>query len=295
MRLSPEDVTLFYKLYPHLLLFANQRMQLEDAETVDEVMYLPAENRLAIREALFDNSDLIEDFAEANPEKFNQQELDIVLSWKNFLKGRFYLFRQLKSYAIFLPFKETTKAYGVLAIADSFTELVPFIPIIVDTVLLPFKGKIVYDGLLSSQNIYFGGGIKRSLNDTYNEAKAKYGIITSLTQAAEPVKATSDIDQLKYYLRSERNREYYWDDIQKLVRKSEQNRTVYYQEIGKYYAKQYGRKLRELGIEGGWFGILESVIIGSGKTKKEAFTNIEEIVSKKKMNHVYLFQLRAKK
>ena len=207
MRLSPEEVALFYKLYPALLLFTNERLNLEDIDTADQLMHLPVEKRWAIRESLFENSKLIEEFVESNPEGFPQQELDIVLSWKNFTKGKFYLLRQLKKYAIFLSFGNDTKAYGVLAIADLFTELVPFMPIMVDTVLLPFRGKIIYDGLLSSQSIYFGSGIKRSLNDSYNEAKAKYGIITSLSQTAEPEKATSDIDQLKYYLRSERNRE----------------------------------------------------------------------------------------
>ena len=295
MRLSPEEVALFYKLYPALLLFTNERLQLEDIDTAEQLMHLPVEKRLVIREALFENGKLIEEFVESNPEKFTQQELDIVLSWKNFIKGKFYLLRQLKKYAIFLPLGKEPKAYGVLAIADLFTELVPFMPIMVDTVLLPFRGKIIYDGLLSSQSIYFGGGIKRSLNDSYNEAKAKYGIITSLSQTAESVKATSDIDQLKYYLRSERNREQYWDDIQRLIRKSEQNKTVYYQELGKYYAKQLGKRLRELGIESGWFAILENVIIGSGKSKKEALSNIEAVVPKRKMNHIYLFQLKAKK
>ena len=295
MRLSPEEVALFYKLYPALLLFTNERIHLEEIDTADQLMHLPVEKRWAIREALFKDRKLIDAFVESNPEKFTPQELDIVMGWKNFTKGQFYLLRQLKKYAIFLSLGKEPKAYGVLAIADLFTELVPFMPIMVDTLLLPFRGKIIYDGLLSSKSIYFGSGIKRSLNDSYNEAKAKYGIITTLSETTETEKATSDIDQLKYYLRSERNREQYWDDIQRLIRKSEQNKTVYYQEIGKYYAKQFGKRLRELGIESGWFGILEDVIIGSGKSKKEALSNIEDLVPKRKMNYIYLFQLRSKK
>ena len=46
--------------------------------------------------------------------------------------------------------------------------------------LLPFKDRIVYDGLLASHNIVFGGGIKRRLNDSYREAKARQGVITAL-------------------------------------------------------------------------------------------------------------------
>jgi hypothetical protein len=73
------------------------------------------------------------------------------------------------------------KAYGVLGLADPLDKIIgPFLPRMMTTVLLPFKGKIIYDGLLLVHNISFGGGIKRSLNEEYREAKEAFGIITSL-------------------------------------------------------------------------------------------------------------------
>jgi hypothetical protein len=63
---------------------------------------------------------------------------------------------------------------------------------LVTTVLLPFRGKIIYDGLVSGYNITFGGGIKRTLNEEYKQAKEAFGIITSLgddmASAAKPPK-----------------------------------------------------------------------------------------------------------
>jgi hypothetical protein len=55
---------------------------------------------------------------------------------------------------------------------------------------LPFKGKIIYDGLLSSYSISFGPGIRRSLNESFNEAKMRHGIVTSLPVSAKPVVPT---------------------------------------------------------------------------------------------------------
>ena len=295
MRLSPEDVDLFYKLYPPLLFFANARHGIEDISTVDQLMSLAAERRLAIREILFANDHLIDEFVSSNPAGLNQQELAIVAGWKSYLEGRFYLLRQLKRHAIFLSAEGEPKAYGVLAIADLFDEIVPFMPIIVGTVSLPFKGQIIYDGLLSTHSITFGGGIKRRMNETYNEAKAKYGIITSLENVSEIIKELDEAEWLKYYLRSAKNQEEYWDEIQYLIRKSEENETIFFQEIGKYFAKDFGKRLRHLGIENGCFGIMESVIIGSGKTRKEAEKNIAEIIPRKKMPHVYFFQLKPKR
>jgi hypothetical protein len=79
-------------------------------------------------------------------------------------------------------FTQEDKVYGVLGLSQSFDELTHNgnLPLYVDTVLLPFKGKIIYDGLLGFQNISFGGGIKRSLRETYIRAKQNNRVIESL-------------------------------------------------------------------------------------------------------------------
>jgi len=52
--------------------------------------------------------------------------------------------------------------------------------------LLPFKGHIVYDGLVSSYKISFGPGIRRSLNENFKEAVIQVnGFIFDARQARE--------------------------------------------------------------------------------------------------------------
>lgn len=53
-------------------------------------------------------------------------------------------------------------------------------PVNVEAVLLPFKGKIIYDGLLLGYNIAFGGGIRSRFTQIYLTAKYKQRIVTSL-------------------------------------------------------------------------------------------------------------------
>jgi hypothetical protein len=48
------------------------------------------------------------------------------------------------------------------------------------TVLLPFKDRIIFDGLVQTYNIFFGGGIKGSLKETYMAAKQNRRIIQTL-------------------------------------------------------------------------------------------------------------------
>ena len=182
MLLSPHDAELFFRLHRSLMHFVNQRLGIvSDVAGADEFAFLPPEDRLEVRQALLDNMELIETFVDENPEKLASDELDIVLSWRQQVSGTFYAFRQLKNYMVFLSSSDPPIAYGVTALTDPFEDLIGrFLPQMTDTVLLPFKGRIVYDGLLSGYNISFGGGVKRMLNDSYRQAKEQLGVVTSL-------------------------------------------------------------------------------------------------------------------
>ena len=61
------------------------------------------------------------------------------------------------------------------------------LPIFVKAILLPFKGRIIYDGLLEGYNILIGPGIHGDLNETYQRAKQAEKIIESLEPGAEAV------------------------------------------------------------------------------------------------------------
>src|SRR5439155_26325521 len=133
---------------------------------------LSPEVRLKVRDAFLKHTDLIEKFADENPVHLPTDELDIVRSWRHLVHGKCYVFRQLKKYTVFLSTDKQPIAYGVLALSQPFEELVgPYLPVLTETVLLPFQGMIVYDGLMTSYRISFGPGIRHSLNDSFKEAK----------------------------------------------------------------------------------------------------------------------------
>ena len=60
-------------------------------------------------------------------------------------------------------------------------------PLLTQTVLLPFKNMIIFDGLISNYRISFGAGIRRRLNDDFKLAKERHGIVTSLPMSATPM------------------------------------------------------------------------------------------------------------
>lgn len=164
------------------MFFVNRRLKVipDKFASPEKFAALSPELRLKVRDALNANLALIESFTAENPARLSDDELDIVRSWRHLVHGRFYVFRELAKYTVFLSTTSPAIAYGV-ALSQPFEELIgPYLPVLTRTVLLPFKGVIVYDGLMSSYNVSFGPGIRRSLNESFKEAKQRHGIITSL-------------------------------------------------------------------------------------------------------------------
>ena len=194
MNVTFDEGKLFYDLYAALLSYVNRKLNVVTEQFSDSREYTATqpEARTAIRDALYDHRELIDQFVAENPAQLSADELEIVGSWQHALVGKFYVLRYLSKYTVFFSSQGApNKAYGVLGLADPLEKVVgPYLPRLITAVLLPFKGRIIYDGLVSGYNITFGGGIKRSLNEDYREAKETFGIITSLggQPAAPPEK-----------------------------------------------------------------------------------------------------------
>jgi hypothetical protein len=194
MILDPDDAQKFFKLHKALALFVNQRLALGEppARSASVIVSLPPEGRLEVREALVKHRDLIDAFIKQNPYKLAPSELGIVKSWHDLVAGEFCVLRFLKKYTVFLTARKPTIAYGVVALSEPLEVVIKQeLPYICKTVLLPFQGRIVYDGLLSGYNVLLGSGIRRELNDAYNTAKKQHGIVTSLPWRAEAPKAVA--------------------------------------------------------------------------------------------------------
>ena len=126
MLLTPHDTGLFFKLHRTLMFFVNQRLQVipDDPATPEEFAALSPETRLKVRDAFLEHTDLIESFVDENPAHLPEDELDIVRSWRHLVAGKFYIFRELKKYTVFLSTDKQPVAYGVLALSQPFEDLI---------------------------------------------------------------------------------------------------------------------------------------------------------------------------
>lgn len=186
MQLSREDAALFFKLMPALQVFANRKLQIiKGLENVEQYQRISNEQRVSLRNAFYEKPELIDEFARENPSGFSSDELAIVSGWKNFIAGDFMIDRILKKYAIFVG---NNKVYGVVALTEPFRQVLGRmpLPVYIKTVLLPFKGKIIYDGLIEGYNVFFGHGVATSTSNTYRAAKQQGKIIESLDPGWQP-------------------------------------------------------------------------------------------------------------
>lgn len=189
MNLSCEDADLFFKLMWAVQFYVNERLKVvPPVATRDKYKTLAQEQKMKVRKALYEHIDLLDAFIAENPAKLSPEELEIVAGWKQFMAGDFYIFKFLKRHTIFVPAKgDSNYVYGVLGLYDTIEDIFygrP-LPVLVKAALLPFKGRIIYDGLFEGYaSIFFGPGIRSSLNETYQRAKQNGRIIESFEPGA---------------------------------------------------------------------------------------------------------------
>ena len=192
MNLTHQEAFQFYKIWSALIWGVNEMQSI--IPKFDLPVYgqnMNHEPFALIRAKLWDNPEWIDEFIrDGEHGDLTEDELQIIADWrKNFVKARFIMMRHLKKYSVFMTFDEPAKLYGVCGITNTLGDIVPStaLPHMIETTLLPFNNKIIYDSLFSSFSIHFGSGYKSSLKEAYNEAKAKTGIIEDMSLLPSPI------------------------------------------------------------------------------------------------------------
>ena len=180
--LSAEDRRIFFRLFIPLLQFTNQKYGIN--EYLDEDLrsgHPYIEDLKEVSDVLWQNTDTIDEFIEANEERLSAVERTLLESWRRPISGRFVLERHLAKGSIFIESKEGN-VYLVKGLTDSwsvmFANRTP--PILLDTTLIPFRDCIISDGLTMVQNIYFSTEARNDFKDVYMYAKQNGKIISSL-------------------------------------------------------------------------------------------------------------------
>lgn len=290
-RLSPEDYQLYLKLHQNLLVFAAQKLG-SKIKNRDDFLRLTLEEQVNIRDGLIKRIRLIDEFVGSNPCNLTPSELEILKSWKDCVSGRFFLIDYTENGATFLEaVDKDPKAYRVLALGIPLWEVVPMPPPLrVATVLLPFRGRIVYDGFITADRVLFGSGMARSIRATCNRAVVEHGLVESLPY--EKSAGFSEEEKLSFYLGTKERREENWEEIEELLQKSKDLLPVYSREMGRANSRLLKKRLKAVGARKGWFAVADDVIVAASKTRNDLENLLEHIMPNHGKDSVYIFELK---
>jgi hypothetical protein len=183
MKLPITQINRFYDLWLPLLDFTNQRLRVFSKKQMDCIQEFEdpqSENQL--RDALWNNDWILEEFISQNPAKYSPEDLATVSEWRNFKYGDFTLIKVVYGLGIFVSHEEPHEYYSVYPLYSDFKELLSDIPMLVRTAIIPYGNVLVYDGSLASYAIHFGQGIRKMLENGYISAKERGLIRTSFDQ-----------------------------------------------------------------------------------------------------------------
>ena len=287
IKLTADEIEEFFKLYKSLIFYINTKKNLiEGLESPYDVNV--SNDTAKLRDFAVKDHSLIDSFVEENPFKFTDDELKTVESWKKGILSKFLIVKYDKSYTLFFH-PETKRCYGVLYLNDSFEEMLgPYLPVHLETWLVPFNGKIIYDGLILSSPLSFGSTLGKSVISEGMEAAAKYGVVTSFDKYED--KTASDEELLRFYMKTEYNREKYWEEIDKLSEKSLELEAVYYQGCGRYKSRKARARFREVRVSG-FFAMIDDTVVAGAQSRKELDKIIESLVPKEKRNWIFYFKI----
>ncbi len=181
-QLSPDECRLFYETWYGLMGFVNERAGVIKAKIKPEYPNTVSDMMVhKVREVLWEKPEMIDEYISKT--ELPQEKIDILKRWRtNYKKGMFFILEYQPEYAVAIATNKQgeDRLYGIKGISNSIANaLRRDLPAQIETVLLPFKGKIIYDSFMGSMPIGFAEGAKAVFREMYDKA-IKHGIITSL-------------------------------------------------------------------------------------------------------------------
>jgi hypothetical protein len=175
MILSHRQCKRFYKIFDALTAYALDQMPEFEGLLDLEAMQVDAEKHYKVMQRIWKTPEILDDFISANPSRLSFDDLRVVRDWKHALHDTFLLYEHKPQHSIFVC---GGIAFGVIGLSDELSEMIPNTPMLVETTLLPFEGRIVFDVNISSYPLQYGSGMLNAFNDWHQEALDNGAILT---------------------------------------------------------------------------------------------------------------------
>jgi hypothetical protein len=200
MILSPTESADFFRLMAALDTYTNLRLAVVPGlGDVESMRAAPPGKLHEIRTAGATTPALLDDFVRENPFALPENVIADARLFRHAVRGRFFVERVLKQHAIFIAMTDPATVYGVQGLTEPIDAVLsraqPFgVAVMLDATLLPWRGRIVWDGVISLLPIMSGPGIRRAFKADYTRAKDRGEIVVALGSAAvmKPKRAAPD-------------------------------------------------------------------------------------------------------
>ena len=127
MILQSDEAEQFYRIWWALLSYVNQKRDVvKDWPTDPKQTGVKVAQAVKVRDALWTDSSLREQFLRENPAGLSDEDLAIVEQWSLQVRGNFTVLRHLKKHSIFLGPQQ--RAYAVLGLLSPLEEVLPSSP-----------------------------------------------------------------------------------------------------------------------------------------------------------------------
>ena len=183
MVLDKDEQKVFFGIYLQLIRWVNEEFRFYDDLLNRKQTAVDATKGNMVANKLFENPEWIDMYLHKN-KRLSRNDRAILLEWRDyFILDAFCLIKNLKRFSIFMNTKDSQDIlYGVVGITQPFSEMFPSkdLPMFLKTVLLPFKGKIISNGMFAISDKPIDSDSKEQIYSLYQKAKDNYGVKTTL-------------------------------------------------------------------------------------------------------------------
>jgi len=180
MTLERKDAELFYNLWFPLLDFANRRYQIcPDIGAIKFGKSMDINDAKTIANYIWEHTEIIDEYLVKAD--LSEEHCEIITGWKKCRPGKYILERHLKKGSVFIS-ADDGQVYMVLGLYSAWEEVFceRSLPVLLDAVLLPFRDRIITDGLIIVSKITFGRNVAANFKDVYMNAKKNNRVQFSL-------------------------------------------------------------------------------------------------------------------
>lgn len=178
MVLNEQEYKRYLNVHLRLLYFCFCKKHKFGSEfTFEQFKKKPMDAKFEARNYFNCNGSLLYEYLQEN-EQISGIDKEILEGFNKRISSKFVILKQLKTNAIFMDI-DSDKFYLVYALSDPFQKMIDCLPVLVETTILPFDGKIIYDGFLI-RSTYVGRNMELNMLNQYKNAKSNKLIISAI-------------------------------------------------------------------------------------------------------------------